>query len=489
MERSEKYSMSLTDVKEIKSRSIHGILALTSRTFFLNIVSLTSSIVIFSVLSPKEVGVYTAVISIQRIIAFFSDFGFGAALIQKKDHISNEDIQTTFTLQAIITLAIVCIVFILLSPILTFFQLNDTAGRLLLALVFTLFLSSFKTVPSILLERTIQFHKLILPQLVESVVFNLVVIFLLFNSFNLDSFTIAFLVSGIVSIPIYYIIAPWKLGIGIYKTSLRHLHYGLQFQAKNILATVKDDLLTVFLTRVLSYSEIGYIGFGQRIAFFMYRYIVDSVTKVTFSTYARLAHQQAYLEFAVEKSLFYVSVVMFPALFGLIVTIPYIISYIPKWQNKWEPAILSVIFFSLNAVVSSLSGILINVLDATGHVKSSLKLMVLWTMLIWILTPLLIYLFGYNGVSLASFIVTLSIIITIFMVKNVVKFNFIKSVYKPFLMSLLMLITVYGMEELFVTNVFSLVVIICLGAITYVTGMYIIAREEIMSGFRIITKK
>lgn len=79
--------------------------------------------------------------------------------------------------------------------------------------------------------------------------------------------------------------------------------------------------------------------------------------------------------------------------------------------------------FSLNALVSSMSGILVNVLDATGRVKTTLKLMILWTILTWIFTWIGIFIFGYNGVAIASFIITLTIFITIRLVKE--KFNFV----------------------------------------------------------------
>lgn len=153
-------------------KSAKGILALASRTLVLNLISFTTSIVIFTILSPRDVGIYTAVIAVQRIVSFFTDFGFGAALIQKKESITKEDVTTTFTLQAGLTLGVFILVFLLRSVIASFLKLESDAVILLLVLVFTIFLSSFKTIPSILLERKIHFHKLVFPQIVESFVFN-----------------------------------------------------------------------------------------------------------------------------------------------------------------------------------------------------------------------------------------------------------------------------------------------------------------------------
>lgn len=474
--------------EKIAATSAKGVAALASRTFILNLISLATSLVIFTVLTPRDVGIYTAVIAIQRMVSFFTDFGFGAALIQKKDRLTHEDVVTTFTLQSIVTLSIFLGAVALKENIASVFRLGDDALSLLLVLIFTIFLSSFKTVPSILLERKIHFHKLVFPQIVESALFNSILLVLVLNQFGLYSFFWAFLISGIVSIPVYYFIQPWKIGFGIDKKSLSHLKFGLQFQLKNILATIKDDFLTVILTRFLSFAEIGYIGFAQRLAFFVFRYVVDSVTKVTFSAYSRLQEDKILLGKAIEKSLFFVSSLMFPMLTGLIIASPFIISYFPKW-NKWEPAVFSLVFFGLNAMISSLSGILVNLLDSTGKVKVTLRLMVIWTALTWALTPLSIFIFGFNGVAVASFLVTFTIFYTIYLVKKEVPFSFIGSISKPLLSTLLTAIVFYIAANLFVKEIILLIIFGLLSGLLYFVLFYLMAGRQLRSDFKKIFLK
>lgn len=477
------------DILTITRRSVHSVIALISRQFFLQIISTFSFVVISSFLLPSDIGIYTAVIAVQRIINFFTDFGFGAALVQKKEKITDEDIATTFTLQGGITLLIVVLVFLFRDQIAQFFNLNESGLRLLLVLVFTLFLSSFKTIPAILLERTVNFSKLIIPQIIEQLAFHIILIFLVIGKQGLDSYSWAFFVSGLVGVPFYYIVSPWKISIGIHRESLAHLKFGAQFQAKNILATIKDDFLTVILTRVLTFTEIGYIGFAQRIAFLVYRYVVDSVTKVTFSTYSRIQENTEHLRKGIEKSLFFVSAAMFPALVGVMIVAPYFIAYFPKWQNKWEPALVSLIFFCLNAMVSSLSGILVNVLDATGRVKTTLRLMVLWTGLTWILTPLLVFLYGYNGVAAATFLVTLTIVYTVKLVKQFVSFNLIDSIKAPSISTIIMGSVVFLLTKLMVHSMFSLLFVILIGGGVYTLFLFLLSKRELIQDFKLISRR
>ena len=473
--------MDKLDIKKVSRKTVHGVFALASRSLILQLINFAAFLTISVILSARELGIYTAVVAIQRVISFFTDFGLGAALIQKKEDLKREDLATVFTIQFAVTFGIFLGFLVFINQIKAFFGLNDEGGRLLLVLVFTIFLSSFKMIPSILLERNINFGKLVIPQIGESIIFNIILISLVLNKFGVDSYSWAFLASSLVGIPLYYLISPWKPSVGVYRASIGDLKFGAQFQAKNILATIKDDFLTVILTKFLSFAQIGYIGFGQRIAFFVYRYIVDSVTKVTFSSYSRIQDNKEFLRTAIEKSLFFTTLILFPLLTGLIVVSPYMMNYIPGWANKWEPALISLIFFSLNAIVSSMSSVLVNVLDATGRVKTTLKLMVLWTFMTWSITPIFIYLWGFNGVAISSFVVTLTIFITIYLVKKVVEFNFLKSIYKPAIAATIMALGTFFLSDLLLNNLLTLIFVIILGGTIYIFIIYLLSGKQILA--------
>ncbi|HUQ85044.1 MAG TPA: oligosaccharide flippase family protein [Candidatus Limnocylindrales bacterium] len=477
------------DFATLGKQSVRGVLALISQTFILQIISATALVIVLSVLSPGDVGVFVAVTAMRRVIDFFTDFGFGAALVQKKTELTLEDLRTSFTIQFGMTFLIFVGVVLLRDVIAEYLKLNSQGENLLLALVFTVFLSSFKTIPSILLERKIQFQKLVVPQVAESLAYNVLLVILVLNGFRLDSYTYAFLAAGMIGIPFYYYVSPWKIGFGIDRKALMNLKFGIQFQAKNILAVIKDDLLTVILIRFLTFKEIGYIGFGQRIAFLPYRYIVDSVTKVTFSAYSRIQEDTEILRKAIEKSLFFISSLMFPILLGIVLTVPYFIEYFPKWHNKWEPAIVSIIFFSLNAAFASLSNILINVLDATGHIKKTLNLMIIMTIITWALTPLFIIKFGFNGVPIVSFIVTMTLGYCVYLVKKIIDFNFTKNISKALICSVIMGVVTYIYLQLFVKDMLTLFIGVAVGGIIYGSCFYLIAKKELYEAKNIIFRK
>src|SRR3989344_7901262 len=104
--------MNKLDADVMIKRSIRGIFTLISRKFLDNIISLIAFLVVTSVLPVHEIGIFTAVIAMQRVISFFTDFGLGAALVQKKQELKQTDITTAFTVQATMTFLI--FIFVLL---------------------------------------------------------------------------------------------------------------------------------------------------------------------------------------------------------------------------------------------------------------------------------------------------------------------------------------------------------------------------------------
>jgi hypothetical protein len=72
------------DLYLVKKRSVAGIIAITSRTFFLQLVALVANFLFGIFLLPEEYGVFYGVSAIIEFFVIFSDVGLAAALIQKK---------------------------------------------------------------------------------------------------------------------------------------------------------------------------------------------------------------------------------------------------------------------------------------------------------------------------------------------------------------------------------------------------------------------
>lgn len=421
------------EVQSIKKKSVIGVMALTSRTFILQIIAFVSTILLTIFLTPDVFGVFYLVSAFISFLSYFSDIGLAAALIQKKEKLTSDDLATTFTIQQILVLTISIAALVFSKYVGNFYGLDFSGVWLIRALVISFFLSSLKTIPSILLERRLEFNKLVVPQIAETLGFYVVAVILAAKGYGVSSFIWAVLIRAVVGLMGIYLVSPWRISIGMsIPVARRLMRFGIPFQFNSFLALLKDDLLTIVLGRMLSLTEIGYIGWAKKWAEVPLRLIMDSVIRVTFPMYARLQHSTETLKKAIDNTLFALSAVLLPISVGLLFFVEPAIFLIPKY-GKWEPALASFYLFVVTAAIAAFSTTLTNALNAIGKIKQTLQLMIMWTILGWVLTLLFVHLFGFIGVSLALFVISGTVGIVVMLVRRYVNISIILNFRTPLL--------------------------------------------------------
>lgn len=425
------------DIELIKRRSIAGVVALTARTFILQVIAFGATFLLTLFLTPETFGIFYVVSAIISFLGYFSDIGLAAALVQKKEEVTREDLATTFMIQQLLVITLVALSLIFSGPIAGFYRLDIAGLWLFRALAVSFFLSSLKTIPSVLLERRLAFDRLVIPQIVETLGFYGVAVYLAWKGGGIMSFTWAVLVRGVLGLVTMYMIEPWVPSLVFSRHSAKKLmSFGIPFQMNSFLALLKDDLLTVFLGKVLPFSQVGYIGWAKKWAEVPLRLIMDSVVRVTFPTYARLQHDRALLVKAIDKTLFGLAGAILPISSGLLFFVHPMVELIPKY-SKWEPALVSFYLFVFSSALAALSTPLMNALNAVGNIRTTLKFMVGWTVSTWVLTVLLLRFFGYNGVAMALLLVAGSLYFVIRTTKRFVDFSFLENVRWPVVSSVL----------------------------------------------------
>ena len=468
------------DLGVIRERSARGVVTLTSRTIFLQIVNFGAMFLLTVFLEPEVFGVFFIVTAAVNFLNYFADIGLAAALIQKKEKITDEDLKTTFTIQQILVVFLVFLALLGSRRVARFYGLSSDSLFLFRALVISFFLSSLKTIPSVLLERKLDFNRLVIPQIAETIIFNLVVVFLAWKGSGVTSFTWAVLARGFSGLILMYLISPWRPDFAFHRTSARKLlGFGVPFQVNSLLALAKDDLLTVFLGKILAFSQIGFIGWAQKWANLPLRFIMDSVNKVTFPAYSRIQDNLQALRAGIEKSLFSVCFLTFPTLAGLALLARPLTEILPRYL-KWQPALWSLYFFCGQAALACVSTTLTNVLNATGRIKKTLQLMILWTSLTWLFTLIAIKYFSFHGVALAALLVATTVILPIRLVRQLTDFSLRENVGKPLFGTVLMAAAIYWFLPRLASGFGGILVLALRGAIIYLTLMWFLAKSKLI---------
>ncbi len=478
-----KKSSAYLSLSEIKGRIKSSFITLTARQIALRAIGfLTINIILARVLPVDTLGVFNIATAVISFFAFFSDVGLGASLIQKKDEITHQDIKTTFTIQQTLVSALSVIIVVLAPLLSSFYGLDENGVWLVRVLGICFFLTSLKVIPSVMLERNLNFKPLVGVEILETFVFNGLLIALVFLNFDLWSFTIASFSRSFLGVLAIYIVAPVKIGIGVDKISAKRLlSFGVPFQLNTLLALAKDRLVPLVVAKIIGTSGVGYVTWSQSLALLPLE-IMNVVIRITFPAFSRLQEDKENLSKLVEKSLFITSLLVYPVLFGIGAILPSLVEFVVS--DKWKPAVFSFYLFAFSTYWAVISTTFTNTLNAIGQIKITLKLMVMWTVLTFILTPILSLVIGFQGVAVSSFVISFSSVLTIIYVKKVLAIKVLEAVALPTISSLLMAILVYTFSIFFVREVFSLILAIFIGVSCYFTLIFIFGKDKIKNDIK-----
>lgn len=460
----------------IKQKALRGIFTLTFRRLALKVIDTVGIIYLARLLSQDTFGTF-GIISfvVFTFLSFFSDVGLGAALIQK-EKVTDRDLQTTFTVQQLLVTLLLVIGFLASPAIAAFYHLGAEGMWLIRILSLSLFITSFKTIPSILLERDLRFELLVIPEIVETVSYNVVAVWMAMHGYGVWSLVIAVVTRTVLGAIILNFLKRWPLGWHLDRQAIRELlHFGVPYQLNSVLALLKDNITPTVIAYWYGPAAVGFVNIAQNIASRPME-ISTIVSRITFPTYSRIQGDTARLKRWIEKSIHLMSVVYFPAIIGLLVTARPILEYLyADKSDKWLPALSTLLWFLLAAVPVVITTTYTNALYALGRPKVVLALMGLYTAMTWGIGLPLIRWVGYQGIAITVTLITYTTFPLVLRELNkVVPVATLANTWRPLVASLGMGIVVYLGEQFFVHNLLSLGGIILLGIFAYTICLYLV---------------
>ena len=467
------------NLSEISHRAVSGVMVLTARKFVLKGVNYLGSIFLARLLAPEIFGVFAIISFIITFFSFFSDIGLGASLIQKKEKLTRQDLAVTFTLQQMLVLAVTLIIW-LTAPIFSGkYNLGVQGIWLLRVFSLSLFLTSLKTIPSILLERRLNFNRLIWPEAVEVVSFQVLAIALALQGYGVWSFIVALLVRSLLGAIALFWLSPWPVGFAWDKTITRRLvSFGIPYNLNGFIATIKDAVMPVFVGAVSGASAVGYLNWALTFSKLPILFMAD-IFRVTFPAYARIQDNPAVLKKAIEKTIRFTNLFLFPAALLLAALARPIITII--FTDKWLPALPAFYIHLTGIIIVGITNTFMDALWALGKTKIAIKLLLIYTLVNWGASVPLVYLFGFNGAMIGSVIVLyISLPLTWFYIRKIVKVEVIRHLWPAFTASILAGLFAYRLNFLAI-NLISLVFVGLTAGIVYLLLLLLLDRRHLLA--------
>jgi O-antigen/teichoic acid export membrane protein len=150
----------------------------------------------------------------------------------------------------------------------------------------------------------------------------------------------------------------------------------------------------------------------------------------------------------------------------LVLLAPILIEIIPRYE-KWQPGLFTLALFGVSACIGAVTTPLTNLLSAIGKIKTTFKLMVMWTVLTWLIIPYLAVQRGLDGVAIGVFLVSLSSIVAIVAAYRQVPFDWIYAIGKPLVASTVMGAVIFLLGRNLPHNTLTVLLLIAVGASVY----------------------
>ncbi len=256
------------------------------------VISLVYFMYLARVLSKEDFGVAAIVMAFISILQIFTDFGFGAAIIQQE---KNDKAHISFAFYS--TLGVSVFLYLLLwgfSGVIVDFYDNSFPEIVLLVVGLNLIFRAVGVISKALIIRNLELKSMTIANVVSLFVGNIVVgLLLAYNGYGYWSIIFAFLVQSFLFAAILFYYAPHSIKFHYSRSSAKDiLMYGSGLVLVRFLNGFTNQADKFIGGKMLGMTAIGLYERIQYVAFLPKQYIGTAVDSLLFSMMSRLQTEE-----------------------------------------------------------------------------------------------------------------------------------------------------------------------------------------------------
>lgn len=390
-------------MQDVHVRAKQGIKLLVGRQVLLQILTFGGGVILARVLDPAEFGLYAIATFLVGAFALFGDFGLAPSFIQRKEELTELDLRVGFTLQQILITVIVAVLFIAAPWLASLYpKAPPETAWLVRGTAFSLYLTSWRSMSALQLERQMRYERLAWIEVIESVSYQAITVALAVWGYGVWSLVGAALGRGFIGAILVYTLMPWRIRFAMDKTiASAILRFGIPFQIQSFANQAGAWITPALVGSLIGPQAVGFLTWassnGKKPLI-----LVDSVMRIAFPHFARLQHDRA----EVERTLIrYLTVLLLPSgLWFALLSVSG--SSLVKWvyTDKWLPAVPALVLSAAVLVFDVLSWVVAMALNGVGLTGFTTRVVALRTVLFLLIGVPFVFAAGFNGVPLAYLI-------------------------------------------------------------------------------------
>ena len=318
----------------LKAKVLSGTKWIAFANIFKQVLQVLALIVFARLLSPDDFGLFAILMIFVGFLLLFTDMGTAAALIHIKNP-SQKLLSSVFFFNLAAGGALTLLLMLFSHPIASFFE---NPGLILPMQIISLnfFILSFGVVPKANYEKALDFKPV---TLIESFAVFLGIttgISAAFYGLGVYSLVAQTLVTSIITVVLLWYISRWKPSLHFSMEDIKSIwSYTANLSAFNFVNYFARNADNFLIGKFLGSSALGVYSLAYSIMLYPIQNISRVLLRILFPAFSHIKNDNEKLKKAYLKAIFFIALVSFPIMAGLIVTSDQIVEVFfgDKWAN------------------------------------------------------------------------------------------------------------------------------------------------------------
>lgn len=343
------------------------------------------SLILARLLDPTDFGLLGMAMAFAGIVEAFVDFGFGNAIIQKKE-VSQVQLSTVFYINLFMGLIFMSTMF-LASPLISAFFHEPKLSLIVKVMSMSFVIKALDVTPSALLKRNINFKIPFRIQVTSGIISGIAGIIMAFSGFGVWALVLSQVLGWVIATSMLWIIVRWVPSRIFRWDEVRDLwEYGYKLSLSVFIDQLFSRLKTILIGRFFSAALLGLLYRAEGLHRIVIQYSFSAFSGVLLPS---LSKCQDNLELLRHNTVRLIQVVSFMTFFfsGLLFTCAEEVIAI-LYGPTWEGAVIFLRIISLFAFTETLPSILVAPILSVGKSGLSLKIEIIKKIVFIILMPI-----------------------------------------------------------------------------------------------------
>lgn len=321
--------------KDIKKRTVFGMVWSAIERFGSMVMSFASNLVLARLLMPNDFGVIGMLHVFIAISGAFMIGGFGDAIIQKKDA-THDDYSTVFVWNMVLSVFFYVVLFFLAPSIARFYDMPSLC-EVLRVYSLVLILVALSVVQNAILRKELRFKALSIRNLSASFVALVVGVIMAYLGFGVWSLVASALINQLMNVILVWRISSWRPSIVFNKKSFKDMFaFGGMMMLTSLVDKIYANLQGLLIGKWYSASELGYYTQASKLENIPTGSLSYIVSNVSFPVFSKLQNEKDKLLFGLRKNIKAITYLNFPLCVVLLIIAKPLIELL--YGAKWDPS-------------------------------------------------------------------------------------------------------------------------------------------------------